>query len=537
MLCSAVWSGNDNLVFFNQTFVLNGNGLTFIFDSQPPVAGQPVAANGSTVQMNFWLQSGAYYNEEVASGTHETAPVYSNASVQQATQYAAIPTCRLPSLYLQAPQAGTAQYYLCSTVSGATYSSAYATLLTINTTLLSGSRYFVLNATGGARSFVNLTTSTAATTQLAYTTQLDAPGSTGGTHTHDHAHDHAHAHTQHPARTRTRMQHTQAAHTCSTPHGTRSQHTLAPTDTRTRSLPVVCPSSSLFPPCAGNTNYVYLGAFPLLDGDGLTFRFNTVPLIAGQSGESAPTASMNLWYDGTTSNYLEENQGGRHESPPAGSTLSLVPVTAANAVSGPSCQLPAQLPMSFCFVLAGLTYSTLFSGLVNTTAVAVTVPATSNNQLNATANAFQVLQATGTRVFTNLTTGQIQTTHVVGLAPGFVGATQYVYYGQQIPTDWNGIAFVMDGQVAVAGEPQAGNGSFVLWYQAAIGQYLEETASSSHETTPVYSQLTFQPYSGTPVPCQVPQLQQLTVYYSFCSVLAGPGWTSTMSGVLSVSNC
>ena len=242
---------------------------------------------------------------------------------------------------------------------------------------------------------------------------------------------------------------------------------------------------------------------------------------------------MNLWY--TSGSYLEETRGGTHETIPVYDSVTITPYTPSASGLGPTCALPASIPFSMCFIMVGTNWTVQFSALVNTTSVAQMIVATTNNQLSQNEQAFTVVSATGTRVFTNLSTGVTSATTVTGLSPGFAGATQYVYYGYPQQTDWNGIAFTMSGNVVIEGEPNGGS-TFVLWYQMAVGQYLEETASGRHETTPTFSSLSFQPYSGVPTPCQIPLQAQQIIYYSFCSVIQGATWQSVMSGTLFLSN-
>ena len=459
--------GNDNLLYPNSPTgqVLDGDGLTFVFSTQPPIAGQ--SDSDPTLQMNWWY-NGPTYLEETASGTHESAPLSSVVTVQAATAGAAIPTCSVPSsAFTSNPSnAGLTQYSLCSYLIGTTYTSSVTAVLVVNATVLnstgllaSGSpAYYVVNgSTIGTRTYVNLT---AGTTQVAVISALDPTGSTGG-----------------------------------------------------------------------NDNLIYPSMTPALDGDGLTLHFLTDPFIAGRVSVGQ---DMNLWYEGPQ--FLEETAGGTHESNPVLSLVTFTPYTSgASSGVGPQCNPPTAVPWSFCFVMIGSGWSVLFSGLVNTTSVARTILATSNNQLVQNQQAFTVTSATGTRVFTNTTTGTTSSTTILGVAPGFLGASQYVYYGYSAETDWNGIAFNMSSNVAIAGEPNAGT-QVVIWWQSAISQYLEETALGAHESTPIYSTLSFQPYLGTPPTCAIPSLAQAVIYYSFCSVLQGAGWSSEMSGVLALQN-
>ena len=459
--------GNDNLLYVNPTgAVLDGDGLTFVFDSQPPIAGQN--NTDPNLQMNFWFDGSGQYLEETAGGTHESAPNSSVVTLQVASAGAAIPTCALPSTaFSTSPgNAGLAQYTVCSYLVATTYTSSLTAVLTLNSTVLNSTGLIASGTPAysavsgpviGSRTYVNLT---AGTTQVAVISALNPTGSTGG-----------------------------------------------------------------------NDNLIYPGSYPTLDGDGITLHFLTDPYIAGRVSVGP---DMNLWYEGPQ--YLEETASGTHEANPVLSAVSFTPYTSgASSGLGPQCNLPSVVQWSFCYVMIGSDWTVLFSGLVNTSAIAQTVTANSNNQLLQDQQAFTVTAATGTRIYTNTTAGTSSTTSILGVAPGFVGATQYLYFGYGAETDWNGIAFNMSGTVAIAGEPNAGS-QIVVWWQSAITQYLEETQSSHHENTPIYSTLTFQPYLGTPASCAIPSQAQTVIYYSFCSVLQGSGWSSTISGVLSLQN-
>ena len=159
-------------------------------------------------------------------------------------------------------------------------------------------------------------------------------------------------------------------------------------------------------------------------------------------------------------------------------------------------------PFAFCLLIGGPSYAVQFGGLLNTTITPQLVQPTDGNLLPYAMYAYTAISASGVRVYTNLTTNTVVSSSILSLDPGFVGATNYIYYGSTwAATDWNGIAFVMDMEVPIAGQPRSGEGNYAVWWQPDQGHYLEETNSDSGETRPTSSSLTVVPYSGIAVTC------------------------------------
>lgn len=449
--------GNTNYLYSVSPY-LDGDGLTFIFDSVPPINSRPTGANP---YLNFWADSTTgTYLEETSGGSHEATPATSMLTIQSATTGAAAPTCYIP----ESADAGLTRWSMCATLQSATFTSSLAAVLTTSATqtVYNGkAAYSVVSATG-SRTFTNLTTSSMAQ-QTVYITQLDPPGSTGG-----------------------------------------------------------------------NTNYIFPTLNPLLDGDGLTFRLNTIPLIDGQTGFAGATPTLNFWY--TSGTYLEENAGGRHETTPFASSLVLSPYS-PNSGTGPQCSIPTSITFQFCFMMIAPTYTTLFSGTLVTSGLAKPIAPNSSNQLKSTQQGYVATSATGTRTFTNLTSGAVSTSTVISLAPAssFIGNSNLVFPGYSVATDWNGIAFQMNGPVAIAGEPAGGN-TFVLWYQKAESQYLEETQQAMHETTPTTSSFVLWTSTSAATPsCALPVNTATTIYYSFCTVIGNVNFSAVTSGVLALN--
>ena len=292
----------------------------------------------------------------------------------------------------------------------------------------------------------------------------------------------------------------------------------------------------------GNTNYFFPYSTPELDGDGLTFSFSSIPLIDGQGETAASGASpnMNFWF--TQNEYFEETAGGTHQNAAWASSLSIVPVP-LGTTQYPTCTAAPTIQWSFCYYLVSSAFSVVFSGTLTSTGVAQPFAATSSNQLTQTQQGLSVINATGTRVYINKVTGAMSTLTVVSLAPynTIAGNENFLYPAGPRVTDWNGIGFVMNGSVPINGQSSTGR-SLVFWYQQAVGEYLEETASGTHEATPTASNFQVLPYSpytnGPTLSCALPTFPVLgqLVYFTFCSQLGGPTWTAVMSGLLTGQN-
>ena len=259
---------------------------------------------------------------------------------------------------------------------------------------------------------------------------------------------------------------------------------------------------ALAPPGAigGNDNWFFPQSQPSLDGSGLTFVFTAVPLVRGQPSNSLATMELNYWWDASRGSYDEENANASHETQAWASTVTISP-SSTGTTTLPSCAPQPTIQFSFCFTLQSPTYAVIWSGIFTTTGVAQFIIADANNLLPANATAVTVLNATGSRVFTNLTTGVASVLNIVGVLPpsSFQGNGNLLYPGAPSAVDWDGLALRMDGVVPITGQ-QSASSSVVLWYQPSMQQYLEETANSQHEATPSASNFTVTSYHGGPLP-------------------------------------
>ena len=112
-----------------------------------------------------------------------------------------------------------------------------------------------------------------------------------------------------------------------------------------------------------------------------------------------------------------------------------------------------------------------------------------------------------------------------------------LYPAGPLYTDWNGIAFSMNGSVLIAGQSSSTATQVIFWWEPTVQQYIEETASGKHEATPTSSSLTISPVGqfGTTSPptCAVPTT---SIYFTLCSQIVGATYTVTLSALLTLQN-
>jgi hypothetical protein len=84
----------------------------------------------------------------------------------------------------------------------------------------------------------------------------------------------------------------QTAYLISAATGVRNYTNLATGATQSLQLLSLMPPHD---PVGGNSNFIYPEYTPLLDGDGLTFQFNDIPMISGRMNNPNATTRMNYW--------------------------------------------------------------------------------------------------------------------------------------------------------------------------------------------------------------------------------------------------
>ena len=306
--------------------------------------------------MNWWYNNPTYL-EETAGGTHETSPTTSLASIQP-WNGGALPACGVASNSTTGNSTtvptATGRWAFCGVVQGANFYSITSALLTSYSTTAA-----VYG--GNALSFraVNDTSCT----------------------------------------------------------GSRAFYNLTQGSSAVLTQNASIVSLAMPGSTGGNTNYFFPFSSPELDGDGLTFNMNVIPIIDGQSASAASgaTQAMNFWF--TQGQYDEENRGGTHESTPIASSLSITPVPLTTTVY-PTCAPATSTQFYFCLVLVAPTYTVQFNGVITAGALAKPYPASSSNQLNVQEQGVVVTAASGgMRTYTNLTTGVRSVVQVTGLVP------------------------------------------------------------------------------------------------------------------------
>ena len=145
-----------------------------------------------------------------------------------------------------------------------------------------------------------------------------------------------------------------------------------------------------------------------------------------------------------------------------------------------------------------------------------------------------VLSATGTRTFTNGSSGVSNTSNVLSV-PGlntFVGNDNCLFFDAYPAISSAGLAFNLDNtpiQDGVSGNPPTSN-NVVYSYDSV--QYRERTVPccgglTPMETSPVYSSVTWSPSSAAALPsCPAP----IASNFTFCLILVSPQYTVTFSG-------
>ena len=172
---------------------------------------------------------------------------------------------------------------------------------------------------------------------------------------------------------------------------------------------VVTPMSALAAPgsTGGNDNFLFFSIQPQqLNGNGLTFNFSS-PVSISNGGNGT---QMNLWWGSGNNQLDEEVSGGTHENDAQQSTLTFTTTQQA-------CTVPSYTLFSVCLLIVGPGYTTIISGIVNTTGLPTPIAPTAANGLPMQAQGWRVSGfSNGVRTFTNTLTGTTTTTAITGIA-------------------------------------------------------------------------------------------------------------------------
>ena len=271
----------------------------------------------------------------------------------------------------------------------------------------------------------------------------------------------------------------------------------------------------------GNDNLFWPGTVPqMLDGDGLTFNFASPITITGQAAQGT---QMDLWWASGSNQLAEEVQGGKHETVPLQSTLSISTTQSA-------CTVPASAPLVMCLLINGNGYTSAISGFINASSPAP-VASSSANGLSASQQGWTVQSiSNGQRTFTP-SQGSATTTSVASIAsPASIVQNDNTVYPDYLSTgafDLQGL-----GLTFASGAPLAdGSTPSTIAVKYANGQYYEQSAASTETTSTSYLALyAYTAGSSTP-PCQA-----VATTYQYCwSVQGASLYSSVISGVMTIN--
>ena len=271
----------------------------------------------------------------------------------------------------------------------------------------------------------------------------------------------------------------------------------------------------------GNTNLFFPSTQPqMLNGDGLTFDFESPISVAGQT---ATGTQMNLWWASGSNSLDEEVQGSTHETAPLQSTLII-------SQTQPACTVPNYAQFSMCLLIVGNGYSSTLYGLVNTTGRAAAVAPSTANGLSGNRQGWTVSSISGQRVYIP-STGSSTTATFTGVAAANTVVSNDNLVFPDYPTagvfDLAGTGFTLSSAVPIAG----GSAASTIAVKYANGQYYEQTAANTEATTQSF--IGFTTYlPGT----SIPPCQAIATTYQFCWSVQGSGlFSSSISGVLTIN--
>src|SRR6185437_11325025 len=107
------------------------------------------------------------------------------------------------------------------------------------------------------------------------------------------------------------------------------------------------------------------------------------------------------------------------------------------------------------------------------------------------------INATGSRTYTNLTSGAVTVQQILQLhQPGGVGGNTNLFYPISTPIlDGDGLTFDFASPPPIAqrwNDPLATN-QMNLWFEGSVQQYDEENRGGTHEESPLSSSMTVAP--------------------------------------------
>ena len=272
----------------------------------------------------------------------------------------------------------------------------------------------------------------------------------------------------------------------------------------------------------GNDNLFWPGTYPqMLDGNGLTFNFQSAIPVAGQ----ASGTQMNLWWASGSNQLGEEVASGTHETSPLQSTLSITQTQQL-------CTVPNYAQFSMCLLINGNGYRTSISAFVNTTGTAQRVTSTSANGLSGTLQGWTVASVgSGQRVYTPTSGAAASTTTLSGLAAAnTVAGNDNIVFPDSAGNgtfDAAGVAFTLASAAPFAD----GSSASSLAIKYSNGQYYEQTPTSTESTSSSY--ISMVPYyQGT----SVPLCSAVATQYQFFWSVNGTGlFSSVITGYMAIN--
>jgi hypothetical protein len=282
----------------------------------------------------------------------------------------------------------------------------------------------------------------------------------------------------------------------------------------TSALSSVAASSTV----AGNDNFVFPDSALVFDSLGLGVSASPAAPIAGGFGASS-TIAIKGSTSGSSSLYYEQAVTGQSQPTPTSSYLSVAKYFPGQAQ--PVCKAVAPL-YTFCWQVTGQNYSSYISGTISINPLAIIA---GGNQVG-----YTVTAVTGTRTFTDKTTGQVTVSSIIGLLPiGNLGGNDNILLlGSQPLLDGDGITVNFTAIPPIYGQYNLPNMTteMNLWYTS--GNYAEENKGGTHEVNVAFSSFVI---AATNTPNVVPACPP----YSSGAALSAQGQPMLVAAVVLVA--
>ena len=226
---------------------------------------------------------------------------------------------------------------------------------------------------------------------------------------------------------------------------------------------------------AGNDNYIFPDSALRFDSLGLGVSASPAAPIAGGFGSSSSIAIKGST-SGSSSVYFEQAVSGQSQPTPSSSYLTVAPYRQGQAL--PQCAAVAPL-YTFCWQVTGQNYSSYISGTISINPLALIVSGNTGNQVG-----YTVLAVTGTRTFTDKTTGLVTVSTISGLMPtGSTGGNDNILLlGSQPLLDGDGITVNFTSIPPIYGQYNQPNMTTTM-VRDRYSSHLHRTAASASAST------------------------------------------------------